>query len=113
MPYINLHTNKQLTPEKKEALQTQLGDLISILPSKTAEQTLIKISDECDMYRRGFNDGLCMIEIYLYQMQPFSCKADLTKAIVTLMEKDYDIPAANLYIKFDEMPVWGVNGALK
>ncbi|MEA5003117.1 MAG: hypothetical protein VB081_06425 [Christensenella sp.] len=113
MPYINLNTNKQLAPEQKQTLKTQLGDLISILPGKTAEQTLIKIADECDMYRRGFDDALCMIEIYLYQMQPFGCKADLTKAIVALMEKDYGIPAPNLYIKFDEMPVWGVDGALK
>ena len=113
MPFINVSTNKQLAPTQKQELQTKLGDLISILPGKTAEQTLIKISDECDMYRRGYEGALCMIEIYMYQMQPFSAKDELTRAIVGLMEKEYGIPVPNLYIKFGEMPIWGVDGALK
>lgn len=113
MPFINVSTNKQLAPTQKQELQTKLGDLISILPGKTAEQTLIKISDECDMYRRGYESALCMIEIYMYQMQPFSAKDELTRAIVGLMEKEYGIPVPNLYIKFGEMPIWGVDGALK
>lgn len=113
MPYININTNKQLAPEKKQELQAKLGDLISILPGKTAEQTLIKISDGCDMYRRGFDGPLCMIEIYLYQMQTFQNKAELSGAIVALLEKDYGVPASNLYIKFEEMPIWVSNGALK
>ena len=113
MPYVNVSTNKVLDAAQKNELQTKLGDLISIMPGKTAEQTLIKISDNCDMYRRGFDGPLCIIEISIYQMQPFRYKSDLTSAICGLMEKEYGIPVKNLYVKFAEMPIWGVDGALK
>jgi len=113
MPYVHVSTNKAFDSAQKNELQTKLGDLISIMPGKTPEQTLIQITDDCSMYRRGFDGPLAIIEISIYQMQPFGYKSKLVSAIYELMERDCGIPAANLYIKFSEMPIWGAGGALK
>lgn len=113
MPFIHVSISTALPAQQKEKIHTSLGDFMNVLPGKMPEQALIQISDCCDMYRRGFTDPLCIVEISLYQMQSFANKSELTKKLSALLQKVCDLKPENLYIKFNELSVWGVNGVLK
>jgi len=114
MPYIDVNITKKLSDDEKDILKTKLGELISIIPGKTEDVTMIGINDGYTMYMSGQRkEKLAYLNIKLFKQSEFEYKMELTKQIFEFFEKEFDITGENMYMNFDEYDSWATRGTLK
>lgn len=113
MPYIAITTEKEFTAEEKHRLSKRLGELITLIPGKTAEQTMISFQEKCFMFMEGKKSPLFFLRTDLYGKAPLESKQNFVKELFLLLHEDYGIPTENIYINIAERENWGTGGTLK
>lgn len=114
MPFVSCNVTNPLSAAQKEAVKSELGTLITILPGKTESTLMVDISGDHSMYFKGEEKKSCaFVEIRLFGESPLSAKKELTEKLSAMLEKVLGIPVADIYINFLEFSNWGVNGSLK
>lgn len=114
MPYIEIKTSASLDEVKKTELKTALGGIITRIPGKSEEVTMIGLLDNVDLYLGGIklNPG-AYVEVKMYKEATFESKAAVTEGIYELLKDSLDIKNENIYITFYEHQEWGARGSLK
>ena len=105
MPYISLSVSVPISEHKKHVLQQQIGSLITIIPGKTPEGTMIKIEDCCDIFMGGASAKAAFCEIRLLGSAPVQNKAELYEKIYNLLTDQLDIE--KLYFNYSVFEEWG------
>ena len=114
MPYINIDLSRTITPEKKDAVRTKIGELITLLPGKTADVVIITFSDGKTMYFRGQEQENCAyVDVRLNGTCGFEIKQNFTKAMFTMFAETLDIDSELMYLTILEYTTWGIRGTLK
>ena len=114
MPYICVSVSKTLEASEKDQIKSELGSLITLVPGKTEEVTMVRIEDGCTLYKGG--EALCngaFIEVRLYGAAPRSDKEKFTEAVFLSLEKLLGTQACDIYLNIFEMESWGTKGKLK
>ena len=111
MPYIHISVSRALEESKKGQIKTEIGRLITIIPGKSEDVTMVHIEGGCTLYKGGqaLKNG-AFVDIRLLGEAPEQSKADLTKAFFQSFEKLLGITADDMYTNITEMPSWGYRG---
>ena len=112
MPFINLKTNVEITPEKEVAVKAGLGQAITALPGKTEAWLMVNIEDNHHMYFKG--DGSKPLAFIGVQILGKASRADyekMTAQLCELMERELSIAPDCVYVKYGEGEHWGWNGS--
>ena len=110
MPYVETKTNVKITKDNELELKSALADAIAIIPGKTERWLMLSFEDELPMYFAG-SDAPCMIEVKIFGKMSDRDAEKVTSAICTSVEKALSISADRIYVKYEEAPKWGWNGA--
>lgn len=110
MPFINTKTNVPVSKEKENAIKTKLGQAISLIPGKSESWLMVGFEPECSLYFRGSDsDKIAFVEVKIYGKAARSACDKLTAAITNILGEELGIQ--QVYIKYEEVAVWGFNGS--
>jgi len=113
MPYIAINTSEKLSDAQKETIKTELGRLITIIPTKTEAGTFVDFSDSRTMYKGGEAISGAFIELRLWRKSEFEPKKQFTEAVFELLSRELGLKKENMYLTIMEFEEWGSAGILK
>ena len=111
MPMISTKTNVTISPEQELTLKSRLGEAISILSGKSERWLMLSFEDKCQLYFQGNNSNpIAYVEVKVFGRIDYSQSNKLTAKICEIFGDVLDIAASNVYIKYEEVEMWGWNG---
>jgi len=113
MPYIAITTSVDLNEAKMETLKTELGRLISIIPTKTEEHTMVDFSGSRTFYKAGKKVKGAFIEVRLFKKAEFEPKKKFTEEVLAMVSKELDIAEENFNMNILEFENWGSGGTFR
>lgn len=112
MPYIVTRTNAEITPEISEKLKTRLGEAITEIPGKSESWLMVENIGGCDLYFKGKNSSVIVFaEVKLYGGARGSDYHRLTAVLTEIYGELLGASPSKVYVKYEETPHWGWNGA--
>lgn len=112
MPYICTRTNAAISKEKEISIKEKLGKAIELIPGKSENWLMCSFDTEQSMYFKG--DGtsnIAFIEVKIFGKSSKDAYAALTKKITEIVGEELTISPDKIYIKYEEVSIWGWNGA--
>ena len=111
MPFINSKVSVPMTQEKKETIKSKLGEAISIIPGKSENWLMVGFEDNYDLYFQGNQSApTAFVEVKVFGRVSDDTAQKMTGAICDLYENELGIPANRIYVKYEEVSMWGWNG---
>ena len=111
MPMITTKTTAEISKEQEIALKSKLGKAIAILPGKSEQWLMVSFEDNCRMYFKGDNSNpLAFVEVKVYGKISPSAADGLTAKICDIFDSVLGIAPADVYVKYEEVSMWGWNG---
>lgn len=111
MPYISTKTTVSVNPERKEAIKSKLGKAIELIPGKSESWLMLSFEDNSSMYFKGSNEKpLAFAEVKLFGKASSEAYKKLTKAITDIIGEELGIKPDCIYVKYEEVSIWGWNG---
>lgn len=111
MPYISTRTNVAVTKEKEISIKEKLGKAIELIPGKTESWLMCEFEGEKSLYFKGESDvNIAFVEVKIFGKSTASAYEKLTERITRIISEELNIPPDKLYIKYEEVSVWGWNG---
>ena len=110
MPFINSKVTVKISPEKEEAIKQKLGQAIAIIPGKSESWLMVGFDDEYKLYFKGNKcERAAFVEVKIYGSANRQVYNQMTEEICRIYEEELDIPAANIYVTYEEISDWGWN----
>ncbi len=109
MPYIDISTNATLNSEQLDNIKHLCGRAISLIPGKSEQYLMVKISDKANLWFQGDESTAAMVEISLFGKASRENCESLTKEICGVLEREADIPPQRTYVKYQFIDTWGYN----
>ncbi|MFA9378046.1 MAG: phenylpyruvate tautomerase MIF-related protein [Lachnotalea sp.] len=111
MPYISTKTNVAISKEKEILIKEKFGQAIELIPGKSENWLMCVFEPEQSLYFKGKDDSnIAFIEVKIFGKASKDAYAALTKKITEIMGEDLNIASDKIYIKYEEVSVWGWNG---
>ena len=111
MPFVIARVNVHVSVEQERRLKAELGRAIECVPGKSEEYLMICFEDNCRFWLRGGNSQpAAYIEASIFGNESHYGYKGLTYEITRAFHEELGIPPENIYIKYDDIHVWGVNG---
>ena len=111
MPMISTKTNVVISEEQELTLKSELGKAISILSGKSEQWLMLSLEDKCRLYFKGDNSKpIAYVEVKVFGKIDYSQSNKLTAKICEIFGEVLNIDASNVYIKYEEVEMWGWNG---
>jgi phenylpyruvate tautomerase PptA (4-oxalocrotonate tautomerase family) len=110
MPYIGLNISEKLSESQKEKLKSEIGRLITVIPGKTEEVTIVDISGGRSMYMGGKAIPCAYVDIRVYTKADPEGKKRFAEELFTVLEGELGIPKDNVYMSVLEFEQWGGHG---
>ena len=112
MPMISIKTNVAISEEQELTLKSELGKAISILSGKSEQWLMLSLEDKCRLYFKGDNSKpIAYVEVKVFGKIDYSQSNKLTAKIWEIFDNVLGIDASNVYIKYEEVDMWGWNGS--
>ena len=111
MPFIKINTNEKVSVQQAEQIKSALGQAITAVPGKSEGWLMVSVSGEQQLYFRGTDEPAAIAEVSLYGEASPAAYNRLTAAICEIYGEELDIPAGNIYVKYEETDHWGWNGS--
>ena len=113
MPYIAINTVQELSETQKEKIKTDLGRLMSIIPTKTEAGLLIDFSGGHTLYKGGVKVDGAFIDIRIFGKSELEPKALYTVEVFSLLNRELGLKKDNMYLTISEFENWGSRGELR
>lgn len=110
MPNISTKVNVAIPAEKEIAIKTKLGKAISLLSGKSESWLMCSFQENCHLYFQGKNDPAAFIQVQVFGKINPSQAESLTAEICNIIESELAIPQSRIYVKYEEVSIWGWNG---
>ncbi|MBQ8672242.1 MAG: hypothetical protein IJ525_06965 [Alphaproteobacteria bacterium] len=113
MPYIEAKMSIKLDVNQKNDLQKKLTDAVSVAFGKPKAYIMACIEDDKALYmaERKIEKGAYIAIRLLGSASKSSCQG-LTGEICDILQSDYGIDSANVYITYHPVDLWGWNGGM-
>lgn len=112
MPMISTKTNVAISEEQELTLKSELGKAISILSGKSEQWLMLSLEDKCRLYFKGDNSKpIAYVEVKVFGKIDYSQSNKLTAKICEILDNVLGTDASNVYIKYEEVDMWGWNGS--
>ena len=111
MPYVSITTAKKIDNPTREKLNQEICGIMTILPGKNKDNTLLCIIDGKPMYKSGVpNDGV-FAEVRLYKQSPEENKKEFAQKMHAILKDTLSLPDDGcVYMNFIENETWAANG---
>ena len=113
MPYVAINTSLKLSDSQKEKVKTELGRLITIIPTKTEAATMIDFSDSRSFYKAGEVISGAFIELRLFHKTELEAKKKFTEETFEMLSRELGLKKENMYLNIMEFENWGSGGIFK
>ena len=113
MPYIAINTAQQLSAAQKEKIKSELGRLITLIPTKNEAGLLVDFSGSRTIYKAGENVSGAFIDVRLFHKSDFEPKKKFTEEALGMLSRELNIAKENMYLSIMEFDNWGSGGVLK
>lgn len=110
MPYLDIRSSKPIDGPTRDALQLEIGKIITVIPGKNVSNTLICFMDNYSMYKDRQPIDAIFVDVRMYKTSAEEDKKEFVKALTTLLSETLDIPPPHIQLNFLEQPNWAVNG---
>ena len=111
MPFIMSRVNIPISDDQELQLKSRLGKAIEILPGLSEEYLMAGFEDNYHIYLRGDNTNpVAYIEVSIFGNEAHYGYDKFTAAITKIFNEVLGINPKNIYIKYDDIKDWGVNG---
>ena len=111
MPLINLQVSGILTPDKKDAIVKELGQLISLMPGRSEKYLMVGIKGGYTHYLVGEKlEHAAFMDLRLLGRESEEGQEAFVVAAQAALSKMLDIPIGNIYTNILEMSHWGARG---
>lgn len=111
MPYISTKTNATITKEKEVVIKEKLGKAIELISGKSESWLMCSFEGEQSFYFKGDgSSNIAMIEVKIFGKSTKEAYAALTKKITEIVSEELLISPDKIYVKYEEVTVWGWNG---
>ncbi len=110
MPFINTKVNTAITKEQELTLKTEFGKAISLI-RKSEAWLMLNFEDNCRLYFRGEDSPAAIAEVKLYGRASASDYDALTAKLTEILSDTLGILPDRIYVKYDEIQTWGMNGS--
>ena len=111
MPMISTKTNSTISSEQELKLKSELGNAITILSGKSERWLMLSFEDKCRLWFQGDNSKpVAYVEVKVFGRIDYSQSNKLTAKICEIFGDVLNIDASNVYIKYEEVEMWGWNG---
>jgi phenylpyruvate tautomerase PptA (4-oxalocrotonate tautomerase family) len=112
MPYIAINTSLEISETQKEIIKTELGRLITIIPTKTESGLMIDFSDKRTFYKAGKKVDGVFIDLRLLHQFDFDAKKKFTEEVIEMIHQKMNVSKENIYVTIMEFDNWGAIGTL-
>ena len=111
MPFILSKVSTPLTSAQEKELKSRLGRAISLIPGKSEAYLLCDFESDAHLYLRGEQDApIAYITVSIFASEDHLGMNALFHAITDAFHEVLGIPPDRIYIKYDDISVWGVCG---
>ena len=87
MPYVALNTSEKLSETRREKVKSEIGRLVTVIPGKTEEVTIVDISDGRSMYKGGKAVPCAYVDIRVYTKADPEGKKQFVNDLFVLLDK--------------------------
>ena len=110
MPFIVCKITQKLNEDEKEKLKSRLGQAVSLI-HKPESYLMVGIADGYDLYFAGKKlEKGAYVSVSLFGSATSSSYEKMTAAVCDMLENDFGIPAADVYVTYHPVEDWGWNG---
>ena len=113
MPYIAINTVKNLDDSQKEKIKTELGRLMSIIPTKNEAGLMIDFSGGHTIYRAGTRVDGAFVELRIFHKSELEPKKKYTAEVLDFLCRELGLKKEYVYFNILEFENWGSNGELR
>lgn len=104
MPFVNLKTNVEIKDKTK--VMNALWELISIIPGKTVERTMVSIEDNVAMGFAGSQEPCAMIETLVNPESDMNKNSEYCLAVIKRVKEELDLPEKRIYATVAMVDCW-------
>lgn len=110
MPYIDVKTNRGVTPAQEAAIRTRLGQAVSCL-GKSEQWLMVQIEPEGRLSFRGECDRpLAFVSVRLFGRADAGAYDRMTGEITEILRSQLGVDPDGVYVQYEETAHWGWNG---
>ena len=103
--------NISISENQELQLKSRLGKAIELLPGLSEDYLMAGFEDNYHIYLRGKNDQpTAYIEVSIFGNEAHYGYGKLTAEITRIFNEVLKINPKNIYIKYDDIKDWSVNG---
>lgn len=107
MPYIELKTNRQITPEKARELSAHMGQIISDIPGKSEQWLMTELEGDRFMTFAGSDAPCAMVSVSIFGKADGESYERMTRDVCEKVSESLDISTDRIYVKYSEISDWG------
>ncbi len=109
MPFIVSRVNQRVSQDQQEKLREGLVEKIEQTLGKPRDYIMLDLQEGSPLYVRGKDEPAAYIEANIYGANPAGF-AKLSQEITKMYEDILGIPANNVFINFQDIPGFSING---
>ena len=110
MPFIDAKFSVKIPAENEKSLAEKITNAITLIPGKSPSSLMVNLQDECKLYFRGTNENPCAIfEVKIFGSSTKDAYTNLTARLCEIAKEELGIEGNNVYVKFDEVSLWGMD----
>jgi hypothetical protein len=110
---MSITTSKALSTAQKDAVKSQAGKLMPLIPGKSEGVLMISIDDGKYMAFRGVVCDCAHVVVKLYKPSPLEAKREFTEAFLAALEDATGIAPGDVFLTFEEYENWGSGGTYR
>ena len=111
MPFVTLRVNVPVSKEQEIEIKSRLGKAIELIPGKNENYLLLGIEGNFHFYLRGDgNQKVAYIEASIFGNEDHVGFDAFAAEMMAVIYQVLGIPPENIYIKFDDIRMWSMNG---
>ena len=112
MPFIDVKTTASVSDDKCEALKTEIGKAISLIPGKSEGWLMVEIEPDKKIWFRGDDAGdSAMVTVAVFGSVSDRDAEKLTDRITEILSSQLGIAPDRIYVSYSEHDKWGWNGS--
>ncbi|MBR6807949.1 MAG: hypothetical protein IKM46_06180 [Clostridia bacterium] len=110
MPYIELKTNVKIDDAKAKGIREMLGREIELIPGKSEKWLMTGIADGVRMSHGGSDEPCALVTVSIFGKASAEAYDALTASLCEKLSDCLGVAADRIYVKYEEVSVWGWNG---
>ncbi len=112
MPFINVKTTASVPDEKCEAIKSELGKAIALIPGKSEGWLMVGIEPGQKIWFRGdASSDSAMVTVAVLGTVSDRDSSRLTERITQILSDELGITPDRIYVSYSEHDKWGWNGS--